>query len=825
MAAQSRAYWFVGMALAWLCGVVLQLHEHALQGAVTYGAAVCIGALCLALRAATRRSLAIGLIGLIGLLGMTLLGFGASGARAVLRGAQSLPASLEGQDVVVDGVVASLPQPGAAGTRFRFEVETALLQGKPVTLPPLLALGWYRGQHEDAAGAQPRAELRAGQRWRFTLRLRQPHGSLNPHGFDYELYLFELGVGGTGYVRDAPAILLHSAAGFPVQRLRQAVRDAIEAKISDRRIAGVIAALAIGDQAAIDREDWDLFRNTGVAHLMSISGLHITMFAWLAGAIVGALWRRSRRALLLTPVPAAARWGGLAAALAYSLLSGWGVPAQRTVWMLAAVTVLQSQAAVWPWPLVLLAAAGVVSLIDPWALLQPGFWLSFGAVGLLLASQPALAAAASVPAASGMKAGLKAGLKRFASVLGGGFRTQVIATLGLTPLTLIFFQQVSLVGLIANLFAIPVVTLLITPLALLGVLAAPLWVLAAWASTTLIVALGWLAALPGAVWGLAAAPLWAQAAALLGTALLIMPLPWRARLLALPLILPLLMPPPPSVEPGRFEILALDVGQGTAVLVRTRNHLLLYDAGPQYSRDSDAGRRILLPLLRGRGEKRIDTLVLSHRDTDHVGGARALLAAMPIGELLTSLEEGHPLRAGANQHRRCAAGQSWVWDGVRFDILGPQPAQYPNLSAADGERPVKTNALSCVLRIASGQGSALLAGDIEREQEAALVATFGDGLRSEVLIVPHHGSKTSSSAPFLDAVRPRLGIIQAGYRNRFGHPAPEVLARYAERGIVTFESPSCGAWSWPARSGTGGNCLRDDMRRYWHHPGPQHVGR
>jgi competence protein ComEC len=249
----------------------------------------------------------------------------------------------------------------------------------------------------------------------------------------------------------------------------------------------------------------------------------------------------------------------------------------------------------------------------------------------------------------------------------------------------------------------------------------------------------------------------------------------------------------------------------------------LYYAGPQYSRDSDAGQRILLPLLRGRGEKRIDTLVLSHRDNDHVGGARALLAALPIGELLTSLEQAHPLRAGANQHSRCAAGQSWVWDEVRFEVLGPELAQYPNLPGADGDRRVKTNALSCVLRIASAQGSVLLTGDIEREQEAALVARFGAALRSEVLIVPHHGSKTSSSAPFLDAVRPRLGIIQAGYRNRFGHPAPEVLQRYVERGIVTFESSICGAWSWPARSGTGGNCLRDDIRRYWHHPGPQHA--
>ncbi len=412
-------------------------------------------------------------------------------------------------------------------------------------------------------------------------------------------------------------------------------------------------------------------------------------------------------------------------------------------------------------------------------------------------------------------------MQRLAAVLHGGIRTQVIATLGLTPLTLVFFQQVSLVGLVANLFAIPLVTLLITPLALLGALAGPAWSLAAAVSHVLIAALAWLAALPGAVWTLPAAPPWAQAAGLVGAGVLIMPLPWRARMLGVALTFPLLMPVPQRAEPGRFELLALDVGQGTAVLVRTRDHLLLYDAGPQYSRDSDAGQRVLLPLLRGRGERQIDKLVLSHRDSDHVGGARALLAALPVRELLSSLEDAHPLLASGHAHTRCEAGLSWQWDGVQFDVLGPPPARYPGPPVAEGERTasrVRSNALSCVLRIASAQGSVLLTGDIEREQESALVAQHGAALRSDVLVVPHHGSKTSSSAAFLDAVAPRLAVIQAGYRSRFGHPAPEVLARYTERGVGIVESPVCGAWAWPVDSGLAGECLRDTTRRYWRHP-------
>ena len=788
-----------GLGLCWLAGVALQLQERSLLPIAEYAAALAAGALLLVFAGYRPK------VWFAALLGLALVAFGATGWRATARLSEVLPAALEGRDLQLEGVVASLPQAGASGLRFRFQVERAESNGERVEVPPLLALGWYRGFHEDAAVVQPRNELRAGQRWRFTARLRRPHGNINPHGFDYELYLFELGVGASGYVRDAPSQRLDPAAGFFVERLRQTVRDAIEANVSDRRIAGVLAALAIGDQAAIDRADWDLFRNTGVAHLMSISGLHVTMFAWLAGLLVAWLWRRSTRASLCRPAPVAARWGGLLAAAGYALLSGWGVPAQRTVWMLATVTGLQALGFAWPLLLVLLAAAAVVTLLDPWALLQPGFWLSFGAVGLLMVSQPAPAQSKEAPQAGGI-AGLASSFARTAK---GGVRTQLIATLGLTPLTLVFFQQVSLVGLAANLLAIPLVTLVITPLALLGILATPLWALGAWVTQLMVNALGVLAGLPFAVWSVAAAPLWAQIAALLGSVLLIMPLPWRAKLLALPLVWPLLMPPVARPETGRFDLVALDVGQGTAVLVRTREHLLIYDAGPQYSRDSDAGQRVLLPVLRGRGENKIDLLMLSHRDIDHVGGARALLAALPVHQLSSSLEPGHPLVEAARSHSRCEAGQSWLWDGVRFEVLHPRRADY--------DRQLRPNAMSCVLRISSASGSVLLTGDIEREQELALVANYAESLRSDVLVAPHHGSRTSSTAEFLDTVQAKFAVFQAGYRNRFGHPVPEVVDRYVQRGIVAIQSPQCGAWSWPQGSAHSGICQRDISQRYWRH--------
>ena len=807
-----------GAGLAWLAGVGLQLGSPEVPPPAWCGLAASVALLLVALAACLLRRAGAAPSGrrfgasmALVALGVLLAAWTWTGLLAAQRLADRLPAALESTDLIVTGVVLDLPQSGPNGLRFRFGPDAAQRGGQPVQLPERLVIGWYTGWHEDAALSPPQASLRAGQRWRFTLRLRRPHGNLNPHGYDYELQLFEQGIGATGYVRDGPLRpqMLGAAGGQPVARMRQRVRDAIQASVVDRRAAGVLAALAIGDQSAITREDWDLFRNTGIAHLVSISGLHVTMFAWLAAWLIGAAWRRSGPAALWLAAPHAARWGGLAAATAYAVLAGWGVPAQRTLWMLALVAILSSLGLAWPWAMVLLGAAVLVTALDPWALLQPGFWLSFAAVGLLMASDPVhRPPSPTAPAASTWHGHLRRGGR----AIGQALRSQWIATLGLTPLSLVFFQQVSLVGVLANLVAIPVVSLLVTPLALLGVAWWPLWQLGAWAVQALCVLLAALASWPAAVWIVPAAPVWAQLAGLLAAAVLILPWPWRLRLLALPLALPLLLPPREWPQPGRFELVAVDVGQGTSVLVRTRSHLLLFDAGPQYARDSDAGQRVLLPLLRGRGERRIDRLLLSHRDIDHVGGARTLLQALPVGDMSSSLEAGHPLHALGVVQRRCVAGERWEWDGVSFELLRPP--------ASDYLRTLKPNAMSCVLRVAGsapGSGSALLTGDIEREQELALLAALPAALRSDVLIAPHHGSRTSSTAELLDAVRPRVAVFQAGYRNRFGHPAAEVLARYRARGIRIVDSPTCGAWAWQGDAAVvQAVCERERVQRHWH---------
>jgi competence protein ComEC len=753
------------------------------------------------------------------LVAFAVLAFAITGLRSVVFKAQALDPALEGRDVWVTGVVTDLPQRNDAGLRFRLGVESALLDGQSIGLPPRIDVGWYAGVYPtggELVGLQRQpVAVRAGERWAMTLRVKAPHGSINPHGFDYELFLWEQGVQATGYVRagtkDPVPQRLAQTWQHPVALARQTLRERIFTQVEQRQFAGLIAALVVGDQNAIDRVDWDVFRATGIAHLVSISGLHITMFAWGAALLVRRLWRCSRRLCNLLPAPTAALWGGVVLASAYALFSGWGVPSQRTCLMLATVAALRLSGVRWPWPCVWALACAVVVAASPWALLQAGFWLSFVAVGVLFATD--LGARYSISTgAEDQKYDINRqktlGVRAWASV-SALLREQWVVTVALAPLTLLLFGQVSLVGLVANALAIPWVTLVITPLAMLGVLVPALWDVAAQAVAWMLLVLQWLAAWPGATWAMARPPLWAAAAGLLGGVLLVAPLPRSLRALGVPLLLTVLLWRLPAPAPGEFSLLAADVGQGNAVLVRTAHHALLYDAGPRYSLESDAGHRVLVPLLQAL-DIHLDRLVLSHRDTDHVGGAVAVLTMQKKADVLSSISFDHPLQA-VRPTQRCEAGQQWDWDGVRFTVLHPR--------AQDYESTTMPNALSCVLRIDNGHEVALLVGDIERAQEARLVSDPASVqlLRAQLLLVPHHGSKTSSSAEFLDAVRPEVALVQSGYRNRFGHPAPPVMQRYADRSILVRDSPHCGAFLWGSGSDNGFECARTKQMRYWHH--------
>jgi competence protein ComEC len=723
-------------------------------------------------------------------------GFFYAAWRAELRLADALPAASEGRDIRLTGVVDELPQSTDRGIRFAFAVESFI--PREAGAPPRVSLAWYSGFVADTPADVP--VLHAGERWSLAVRLKRPHGTVNPHGFDVEAWLLANDLRATGYVRkDEANRRIDAFAGRAedhVARARETIRDRILHALGDRPYAGVIAALAIGDERAIPPAQWLLFNRTGIGHLISISGLHVTFFATLVGALVFWVWKRSHALTLRLPARKAAAIGGVLAAFGYVLLAGFAVPAQRTLYMLmvAAAGLWLARpgtaAVVWLW------ALAVVLLYDPWASLTPGFWLSFGAVGLLLYT----------------------GVGRIGRTTAwrAAVRAQTAITLGLIPLMLVLFQQVSIVSPAANAVAIPVVTFIVVPLTLASI-ALPwdgLLAIAHQVFAWLALLLEFLSDLPAAVWQQHAPPLWTALAGAIGVLWLLSPRGVPARMLGLAWLAPLFVVVPPPPAPGTFRVTVLDVGQGLAVLVQTHAHALLYDTGPRFNDSADAGNRIIAPMLRASGIRALDALVVSHQDSDHSGGALSLLQTVPVGWLDSSLAEQNAIvvaqRARGAAARRCIAGTRWRRDGVEFAILYPFDSTYL-------EPRIKTNDLSCVLRVSGAGGSVLLTGDIEARAESALLARDAGALRADLLIVPHHGSRTSSTPAFIAAVRPAVAVYTPGYRNRFGHPRPEIVARYAAAGIRAYRTDYDGALSFAfgAQGVLAPNLERERDRRYW----------
>lgn len=665
------------------------------------------------------------------------------------------------------------------------------------------------------------AEPVPGDVWRWPVVVRPLAGKRNPGGFDLELWLWEQGIRVAGKLDDkAAAPLLVQPAGWGttgwMERWRSACRARIQAHVPDARVAGLIRGLTIGEQGALSASDWDALRTTGTAHLASISGLHVTMMGALLSGVVGGLWRCSPRLMRWWPAPVAAGVGGLLGATLYAWMAGGGLPAQRTVWMLAVVVLLRLSGRRWPWPLTLLLAAVVVTALDPWALMAPGFWLSFVAVGVLMWG----GGDAWVAPGASRGAVIRHALRELS-------RAQALATVGLAPLSMVFFQTFSVIGLMANLWCIPLFTLLLTPLALLGLGIAPLWRVLEPVARWTLDGLTWAATWPWSVWQVPAVSTWAAALAVLSGAWMLAPVSWRWRLLAVPACLPLLWSTSasrqlPMPAAGEFDVMAADVGQGTAVLVRTARHALLFDTGPQSGPEHDAGRQVLIGMLRAMGVSTLDVLMLSHGDRDHIGGAASLLKAVRVHSVQSSLAPDHPLLSTVDLHRRkpahqpCVAGQSWQWEGVQFQVLHPFAAHDQD----DEDEKLGDNARSCVLRVSAHGRQVLLTGDIEAAQEAALVDREGAaGLNSEVLLVPHHGSRTSSTPDFLAAVQPQVAVVQVAARNAYGHPHPLVMARYQAMDIPTVTSPACGAWWW---SSEGQSADQTDPQRCWRHRSPRY---
>lgn len=725
------------------------------------------------------------------------IGFLWIGWRAYLVLMPTLPPALEGKDVVITGTLIGLPErlskaEETYGWRFHFAPDQLSYHDHVYPSPGHLRLSWY----------DPDIELRPHQRWQLTVRLKRPHSLLNPGSFDYAGWLFQNKIRAVGYVRPhgQQQLLQVSSPFSTLEGVRYQLGEAIRHALREQPMTGLLIALAIGDRQDISATQNTVLRATGTLHLLAISGLHIGLVALFAFSLVHGLGRYWGETIWLWyPRPYVAASCALLAALGYALLAGFSIPTQRAFMMvgIAMLAVLSSkQLGI---SSILALTLGGVLLWDPFAVMNAGFWLSFGAVAAILYG------------VSGQQ------LKNNSSPLvrwGYGFwQTQWAVTLGLLPILLASFGYVSLVSLPANAIAIPWVSFAVIPLTLLGTLVilpfpalgSALLQLAAYLLNALWTSISALAQLDGALWQPSTPPEWALLTALLGIGIILLPRGFPGRWLGVIGLLPLFFARFPAPEINTVWFTLLEVGQGLAAVIRTQQHTLVYDAGPRLSADFDMGEAVVLPFLRVQNISHIDTLMISHGDNDHSGGAITLLQHSSVGRLLTSV----PQQFKGYQAERCQAGQSWQWDGITFTVLHP-PVPYTAK---------RENNRSCVLKVQVPQGPAvLLPGDIEKAAERFLLHRHREQLAADMLIVPHHGSRTSSTDAFITAVNPKIALFSVGYLNRFGFPKTEVVQRYRQRGVVMWQTDQTGAIQFKlSQQGIATPTLaRETLRRYWH---------
>ena len=668
--------------------------------------------------------------------------------------------------------------------------------------------------------------------------IRDSHGSLNPYTFDFERWSFHQNFGASGSVKSGKLLRMNDIGVFEfalqMELARYKLRNKIKIALSpDARYAGVIIALVMGDQNAIHQDDWGVFNATGIGHLISISGLHVTMLAGAGAALAAFCWRRRSLPLLL-PVGKVAALSGFLTAFIYAWLAGFQIPAQRTMYMVGVVAFAlwtgrtPRSFDIWCW------ALAFVLLIDPMAPYTPGFWLSFGAVAAILYAMKDSSGLLGVPTGRELEAPL---ISRLMQACREACRVQAVVTIALIPITLFWFYQVSIVSPLANAFAIPVVSYIVTPLAIAGALLPEFlgkWLLipAHTVMKYLASLLEWMASWDWAVvWS--SQPLWwLLVPSIVGVIYAIQPgellLSWRSRLGALIPTAILFMPWPyfigNTLKSGEFKATVLDIGQGTAVLVETTNKRLLYDTGPIQGKGDDAGQRTILPYLRGRGITQIDRMVISHSDSDHVGGAASLLKQIAFNGMMGSLPSDNPLLINLGARKipsiPCRYGQRWIWDRVEFVIWHPHES-----TNFQKQYPMKPNEMSCVLEVRNKNYSFWLTGDVERQGEAEITGRLDAVMLNEIsdrqiiFMAPHHGSKTSSSIELLKTLEPDIAFAQNGYRNRYGHPHPTVTTRYKNLGIPFYQTPETGAQIWTFRIGSPNALnwfMRWDSGRLWH---------
>jgi competence protein ComEC len=712
------------------------------------------------------------------------IGFVWAAWRADLALIPQLDSDIQARTVMIEGKVLDMPVRSASGIlRLQMEVDRINDGSGWRDFQCKVRLGWY----------ETRLQPGPGERWNLAVRLKRPHGFANPGGFDYERWLFQQRMRATGYVReDDRNRRIAAARPGAITAIRTRLQSTMEQLQVDKPAIAMIRALTIGDRSAMSPAVWNILRNTGTSHLMAISGLHISMVAGLVFWLVRVLWAHAGRLAEVIPARKVAALAAMVGAFLYAMLAGFGIPAQRAVIMVAIVmlAVVFNRRSNLVHALCL--AAVITLLIDPLSVLSAGWWLSFWAVVLI--------------------AYLAAGRHGQSGLAGRWIYMHVLLALGMLPMLLVFFQSASLVSPLANIVAVPWVGMLVVPLSLLGSMVTflhtatgeLLLVAAASLLEPLWFGLGWLAEVPLSTWQQHQPSVWTLVPGVFGLLLLLAPRGIPGRWLGLLLLLPMFLVHPERPMAGEVRMTLLDVGQGLAAVVQTRHHALVYDAGPRFSEAFDTGAAVVIPFLRSQGIRSIDTLVVSHGDNDHIGGVKSLLSASKAGRILSSVPGKIPQADGEH----CLRGQHWEWDGVEFRILHPE--------AVSGK---PDNNSSCVLKIeaSSGQGI-LLTGDIERETEDVLVREQGEALHAVVLVVPHHGSNTSSSPEFLRQVEPSIALFPAGYLNRYRFPKQAVIDRYDVSGIKRYQTGLAGAIT--VDLGTAApkpeiSLYREMTRRYW----------
>jgi competence protein ComEC len=679
------------------------------------------------------------------------VGLGVTWIEVADRLGERLDPALEGRSLEIRGAVSSVPQRMSEGVRFR--LSTVAQPG----VPSQVELTWY----------EPEWVPVPAERLALEVRLRRPRGFSNPGGMDQEARMLREGIGATGYVRKATREGRNGKDVLqqPVLVARGAIHDAIRRSLGDRPATGIVAGLAVGLQDALSQEQWRALARSGTSHLMAISGMHIGMLAAIAAwaAARAQRWRQRRGAR--GSRRDAAVLAGTLTAYGYALLAGWSVPTQRTVIMIALVGVaLWLRRRIGAADALAIGALAVLAL-EPLAPLAVGFWLSFGAVAVILF--------------------VSSGQLKHPGVLSGFTQVQLAVTVGLVPVLVGSFGIVSLVSAAVNAVAIPLYTLVIVPAVLLATgtaLVTPDVGAAALAATAWLIEWSWPligapAAWPHATWGVASLPIAGWFALIIGATAALAPLPAPGRAAGVLLVLALCAwraTPPPH---GSIHFALLDVGQGLAAVVETRRHLLVYDAGPSFRSGTDTGALVVEPYLRSRGLRSVDMLVASHDDEDHVGGVESLARLVRVRERVAS---GRALDS-LGPVTRCRAGQRWTWDGVLFEWVHPSLPLLPS----DNDR-------SCILRIRVGERTLLLTGDAQAPAEQEVLERGAAG-PVDLLVVPHHGSRTSSSPAFIDATQPRWALVAAGHRNRWGFPARAVTGRWRSAGAEVLVTSRSGA--------------------------------